>query len=79
MGKKADKFADAVRVLLWGNGDVHDQIKDLEKVLAEYDEVPVKPGEMNRLAQITNWHVTVKDIEYYSSDLWNKEDANDND
>ena len=42
------EFADAVRVLLYGDGDTRDLIKDLAEVLAKYDDVPAMP-EYNKL------------------------------
>ncbi len=37
------EFADAVRVLLYGDGDIRDLINDLAEVLAKYDGVPATP------------------------------------
>ncbi len=34
------EFADAVRVLLYGDGDIRELTQDLAEVLAKYDDVP---------------------------------------
>ena len=68
---KSKKFADAVRILLWGNGDLHHDILTLEKVLAEYDNVEVHPGEANRLTELASY-TTVTQYQYLSGDEWNE-------
>lgn len=70
MGKKADEFADAVRLLLWGNGDLNAHITDLQKLLEKHDGV-ANPG-ANKLTQLAN-HIHPADYRWYSY-KWNKID-----
>lgn len=70
MGKKADKFADAVRVLLCGDGDLREQIRDLQILLEKHDGTSI--GTSNKLTQIAD-HLHPADYTYYSF-RWNKVD-----
>lgn len=61
----ADKFADAVRVLLYGEGNAKDLIQDLAEVLAKYDGVPTSDLD-NRLLKLleskNSWKLWLDDL-----------------
>jgi len=48
----ADRFANATRMLLCGNGDLASLAIDLQMILEEYDEVLL--GEYNKIVRLTN-------------------------
>lgn len=73
MGKKADKFADVVRILLWGNGDLKNDIATLENVLAEYDSVTPKVTDSSRLERMTK-ALNPEGYAHLSGENWNDDD-----
>lgn len=70
MTNQIGKFADAVRQLLWGNGDIRTDALELEKVLREYEGVDLSPDQ-NRIAQIAD-SLAPMEHQYFSGEHWNK-------
>lgn len=71
-----DRFANAARLLLCGNGDFNSLAKDLQKVLEEYDGVHL--GSYNKLTRMAN-ELPKEVYEKYSADVddpkaWNKDE-----
>lgn len=69
---KNENLADAVRVLLWGNGDLHQNILDLENALAKHDATPVNTADRNRLTQVVDY-LNTPAYAMFSGEVWNKE------
>lgn len=78
MGKKADRFADAVRILFYGNGDMLAYLRDLEKILSEHDGT--KPDYNNRIMQFVKRDMFLNGpsaYHYFSGNEWNEPGAVD--
>lgn len=66
-----EKLGDAIRILLWGNGDLVEQIRDVQQALEEYDGVDFDTP--NRLELIAfRLQDEVDAYEWFSGANWNK-------
>lgn len=63
----AGRFADATRLLLYGNGDTKSLVRDLANILSEYDEC--KPMGKDKLTFILD-NLNEGDYDHISSDEW---------
>lgn len=71
MISKEDKLANAVRILLYGNGDLRGLVADLEQSLDEYDGV--RPSWTSKLSLISKNLQEEDDpmYDWFSGNKWN--------
>jgi len=63
-------LADAVRVLLYGNGDLYRQIEGVARLLAIEDGT--RPSGFNKLELIAERLEHLEEYDYFSGEEWNK-------